>query len=103
MRDDPSPQVRVSAAESLINLDRHTHTAVSYLDRTLARHPDVRVRLQAINALTFIDRDIARRALPAVEAAAVSEDEYLHHAGRYPKLVLDGTYTPSSGLYEPVS
>ncbi|MFI9780780.1 sulfatase-like hydrolase/transferase [Streptomyces sp. NPDC051956] len=103
LRTDASPQVRISAAETLIRQGHHVSEAVDFLGRTLAEHADVRVRLQAINALTFIDTDLARPARPAIEAAATSKDEYLHNAGRYLTFVLDGTYTPSSPVYEPVT
>ncbi|MFG3371272.1 sulfatase-like hydrolase/transferase [Streptomyces sp. NPDC090032] len=103
LRTDVSPQVRISAAETLIRQGHHVSEAVDFLGRTLAEHADVRVRLQAINALTFIDTDLARPARPAIEAAATSKDEYLHNAGRYLTFVLDGTYTPSSPVYEPVA
>lgn len=103
LRTDASPQVRISAAETLIGQGHHVGEAVDFLARTLAEHADPRVRLQAINALTFIETDLARPARAAIEAAAVSRDEYLHNAGRYLKFVLDGTYTPSSPVYEPAT
>ncbi|MFE6759977.1 sulfatase-like hydrolase/transferase [Streptomyces sp. NPDC057684] len=103
LRTDASPQVRISAAETLIRHGQQVAEAIDFLGRTLAEHADARVRLQAINALTFIDPDLARPARAAIEAAATSKDEYLHNAGRYLKFVLDGTYTPSSPVYEPVA
>ncbi|WP_327657625.1 sulfatase-like hydrolase/transferase [Streptomyces sp. NBC_00483] len=102
LRTDASPQVRISAAETLVRGGHRVSEAVEFLSRTLAGHPDVRIRLQAINALTFVDPDLARPARSAIEAAATSKDEYLHNAGRYLRFVLDGTYTPTSPVYEPV-
>ncbi|QKW22356.1 sulfatase-like hydrolase/transferase [Kitasatospora sp. NA04385] len=103
LQRDSSPQVRIAAAESLVNLGRRTDEAVAFLAKTLGEHANPFVRLQAINALTFIDAETARPAYPAVAAAALSPNEYLHNAGRYLKFVLDGTYTPSSRVYEPVA
>ncbi|MEB8338245.1 sulfatase-like hydrolase/transferase [Streptomyces endophyticus] len=102
LRTDASPQVRISAAETLIRGGHRVSEAVDFLSRTLTEHTDARVRLQAINALTYIDPDLARPARAAIETAATSKDEYLHNAGRYLRLVLDGTYTPTSPVYEPV-
>ncbi|MFJ9174046.1 sulfatase-like hydrolase/transferase [Streptomyces sp. NPDC102360] len=102
LRTDTSPQVRVVAAETLIRHGHLVDEAVAFLGHTLAEHTDVRVRLQAINALTFIAPDLARPARSAIEAAATDKDEYLHNTGRYLRFVLDGTYTPSSPVYEPV-
>ncbi|MCX4834824.1 sulfatase-like hydrolase/transferase [Streptomyces sp. NBC_01016] len=102
LRTDASPQVRISSAETLVRGGHRVSEAIEFLSRTLAGHPDVRIRLQAINALTFVDPDLARPARSAIEAAATSKDEYLHNAGRYLRFVLDGTYTPTSPVYEPV-
>ncbi|MGW6057864.1 sulfatase-like hydrolase/transferase [Streptomyces sp. NPDC055189] len=102
LRRDDSPQVRISTAETLIHHGHHATEAIRFLSRTLTEHPNARVRLQAINALTFIDPELARPARAAIEAAATSKDEYLHNAGRYLRFVLDGTYTPSSPVFEPV-
>ncbi|WP_067483308.1 sulfatase-like hydrolase/transferase [Actinomadura hibisca] len=94
---DPSPQVRVVAAETLARLG-HTSRPIAYLTETLDGHADPRVRLQAINALTYLG-DAARPALPAIERAAESKDEYLRNAGRYLRLVLTGAYVPSSPIF----
>jgi hypothetical protein len=71
---------------------------VPYLTETLSRHADVRVRLQALNALTYIGA-AARPALPAIIGASLSTDEYLRRAARYLLLTLTGTYTPSAPIY----
>jgi arylsulfatase A-like enzyme len=93
MREDTSPQVRVVAAEAVANLTEGAQ-AVAVLAELLEHHPHPRVRLQALNALTFIG-DKARPARAAIGRAARSDDEYLIDAGRYLELVLDGTYKPS--------
>lgn len=93
MNNDASPQVRVVAAEAVANLTDSAQ-AVAVLSDLLEHHPHPRVRLQALNALTFIG-DKARLARDAIGRAARSDDEYLIDAGRYLELVLDGTYKPS--------
>ena len=52
------------------------------------------VRLQAINALTFLGEQ-ARTALAAIERAAAGEQELLRSAGRYLSAVLTGRYDPT--------
>ncbi|GAA4216865.1 hypothetical protein GCM10022253_14170 [Sphingomonas endophytica] len=94
MHDDPSPQVRVVASEAVANLTDGVE-AVTLLVDLLERHPHPRVRLQALNALTFIGNK-AQPARAAIGRAARSDDEYLIDAGRYLELVLDGTYKPST-------
>ena len=99
LEDEPSPQVRVVIAEALAGLGRATE-AVPFLAGTLDRHPDPRVRLQALNALTYLG-DAAEPALPAIERAAFSTDEYLRNAGRYLSLVLHNAYRPKNWVYIP--
>lgn len=97
MEDDPSPQVRIVAAET-VGRTGDADRAVEILGELLDTHPNVRIRLQAVNALTFIGEE-ARGARGAINRAASSGDEYLRNAGRYLSLVLDGPYTPSSPVF----
>jgi hypothetical protein len=65
---------------------------------TVDTHANPRVRLQALNAFTYV----GVAALPymdVVERAATSSDEYIRNAGRYLRFVLTGTYTPSSPVF----
>jgi arylsulfatase A-like enzyme len=94
---DASASVRVVAAEALARLG-HTGRSLRYLAETLDTHPDVRVQLQAINALTYVGV-AALPYLAVVERAAASTDEYVRNAGRYLRFVLTGTYTPSSPVF----
>lgn len=72
----------------------------SAIREVLSTHPDARVRLQALNALTFIGEP-ARAVLPIIERAIESAgDEYVRSAGRYLSFILRGTYTPSSPVYQ---
>nr|WP_225993869.1 HEAT repeat domain-containing protein [Actinomadura rudentiformis] len=95
--DDSSPQVRIVAAEALAVLGR-TERSVPFLADTLSEHADLKVRLQAVNALTYIG-PAALPALPAIKRAAFSTDEYLRGAARYLQLVLTGAYTPGSIIW----
>jgi hypothetical protein len=94
---ESSVYVRIPLAEALARLG-HTFHSVQFLAETLDTHANPRVRLQAINALTYV----GVAALPfkdVVERAATATDEYVRNAGRYLKFVLDGTYTPSSPVF----
>ena len=95
---DSSPQVRIVAAEALAWLGA-ADPSVRYLGEVLSTHSDARVRLQAVNALTFIGAP-ARAVLPIIERAVESaDDEYVRSAARYLSFTLHGTYTPSSQVY----
>jgi len=96
---ETSPQVRIVIAETLALLGR-TGDAVRHLADTLDGHPDKKVRLQALNALTYIG-PAARPALPSIARAAFADDEYLRNAGRYLWHVLNGTYRPALSAYLP--
>ena len=93
MRGDPLPQNRVAAAEAVARI-APSPEAVTILADLLDQAPLMPVRLQAINALTFLGEQ-ARAALPAIERAAAGEQEFLRSAGRYLSAVLTGRYDPS--------
>ena len=94
---DASAHVRVVVAEALARLG-HTGRPVDFLAATIDSHENPRVRLQALNAFTYVGV-AALRHMPVVERAATSSDEYLRTAGRYLRFVLTGTYTPSSPVF----
>lgn len=98
MRDDPVPQVRVVAAEAVAALGGASEP-VRLLAVLVDRSPSWQVQLQALNALTFIGAP-AKAALPTVQKAAESEQEYVRNAGRYLSAVLTGTYTPSMPIFD---
>lgn len=99
LKKDASPSVRIVAAESLASIGA-ADDAVRYLGSVVDSQLDARVRLQAVNALTFIG-EAARPALPELERAVASaQDEYVRNAARYLILVLRGTYTPESPIYQ---
>jgi arylsulfatase A-like enzyme len=93
MRDDPLVQNRVAAAEAVARL-APSPEAVTILADLLDQAPLLPVRLQAINALTFLGEQ-ARTALAAIERAAAGEQELLRSAGRYLSAVLTGRYDPT--------
>jgi hypothetical protein len=97
LETDPSVHVRVVAAEALARLG-HTGRPVDFLAATIDAHENPRVRLQALNAFTYIGV-AALRHMPVVERAATSSDEYVRNAGRYLRFVLTGTYTPASPVF----
>jgi arylsulfatase A-like enzyme len=94
---DVSIPVRIAAAECLVFLGS-PDAPVRYLAEVVASPGNPRVRLQALNALTFIGEP-ARQALAAIRAAVGDPDTYISSAARYLSLVLEGAYTPASQIY----
>lgn len=94
---DSSTPVRIVAAELLASLGP-AEAPVRYLGELVGSPSNARIRLQALNALTFIGEP-ARQALAAIKAAARDNDTYVASAGRYLSLVLEGAYTPASQIY----
>lgn len=97
MRDDPSAPVRVVAAEASTHLGDAAE-AVGVLGQLADRGP-WQVRLQALNALTYVG-EAARHALPVIRRCADDDQEYLRSAGRYLAAVLDGTFTPQTQVFD---
>ena len=98
MRTDTSPFVKIVAAEALATLGEPDEP-VQALSALLDSPPSWQVQLHAINALTFIGT-LAKPALPSVQRAAESEQEYVRNAGRYLTAVLEGRYTPSYPVFD---
>jgi hypothetical protein len=97
LAEDNSVYVKIPVAEALARLG-HPTKAAAFLADAVDNGAGVRIKLQALNALTCI----GTAALPhkaVVDRAAVSSDEYLKNAGRYLKFVLDGSYTPQTPIY----
>ncbi len=97
LETDPSVHVRIVVAEALGRLG-HSGRPVDFLAQTIDTHASPRVRLQALNAFTYVGV-AALRHTPVVERAATSGDEYVRNAGRYLRFVLTGTYTPASPVF----
>jgi hypothetical protein len=97
LESDSSVHVRIVVAEALARLG-HSGRPVDVLAETIDTHENPRVKLQAINAFTYVGV-AALRHMPVVERVATSSDEYVRNAGRYLRFVLTGTYTPASPIF----
>ncbi|MBR7742681.1 sulfatase-like hydrolase/transferase [Phycicoccus sp. BSK3Z-2] len=96
---DPSPHVRVPAAELLARIG-NADVSVAVLGELAAPGEHLRLRLQAVNALTYVG-EAAHAAREVVGLAATqTDDQYLRNAGRYLAAVLDGSYTPESRVFD---
>lgn len=98
MAGDTSPYVRVVAAEALAGLGQ-APSAVEALAGLTSGAQAPPVQLMALNALTFVG-DEAKAALPVIEQAALSKDQYVRSAGRYLAAVLRGEYRPDYRVFE---
>lgn len=98
MHGEPSPQVRIVAAEALTYLGDPAEP-VSVLASFVESRQRMPVRLQALNALTFLG-EASRPALPAITRAAEDEQPYIRSAGRYLKAILDGSYDPATPMID---
>ncbi|GAA1018773.1 hypothetical protein Aple_026160 [Acrocarpospora pleiomorpha] len=94
---EQSPHVKVVLSELLSKLGSD-RPAVTWLTDTLDNHQNIRVRLQAVNALTYLGA-AALPALPALDRAVAGSDQFLRNCGRYLGLVLRGEYTPETQLF----
>ncbi|MFD7224021.1 sulfatase-like hydrolase/transferase [Streptomyces sp. NPDC059892] len=97
-----TPQVKIAAAELLARLDR-PDTAVPYLSGIITAGTHARVRLQAVNALTYIPAAYAKEALDALDFAVTADDEYVRGAATYLRLVLRGDYEPRPEVQQEIS
>ncbi|MFJ4167574.1 sulfatase-like hydrolase/transferase [Microbacterium sp. NPDC089698] len=97
--EDPDPSVVIPAAEALARI-AGDEAAYRVLAGILRDHDSVWSRLEAANALTFLDLDRVRPHRDAVETAAGCGHEYLGSAARYLLFQLDGTYTPDSVVFD---
>ncbi|MFD8531107.1 sulfatase-like hydrolase/transferase [Streptosporangium canum] len=93
--DDPCAQVRIATAEALIHVGLAA-LGVARLVGELAGPP--RVRLQAVNALTYAGA-AAAEALPHLEPLTEDDDTYVRSAARYLVWSLRGEYMPSSPVF----
>ena len=84
-------------AEALARLG-HTGRPAAFLAETLDTHESPRVRLLALDALTYVGV-AALPHLAVIQRAAESSDQLIRNAGRYLNFVLTGTYTPSSPVF----
>lgn len=99
LEKDASTSVRIAAAEALVPLGS-AERAVRYLGEVADSKVDPRVRLQALNSLTYVG-DAARQVLAAIDRVfETAPDEYIKTAARYLSLRLRGEYTPETQIYQ---
>lgn len=98
MRDDPSPYVRIVAAEAVARLG-DDGSAVRVLAALVDAAPSWQVQLHAINALGFAGKGM-EGAIETIRRAARGENDYVRTVGRYLEAVITGNYTPASQIFE---
>jgi arylsulfatase A-like enzyme len=98
LRNDASRAVRIVAAESLCAIGPDPE-AVGVLAGLLGSDAGMPVRLQSINALTYIGAQ-AMLALPTIRKAAEDENEYIRNASRYLSAKLEGRYDPAMPIFD---
>lgn len=97
LASESEPTVWIALAEALghaHDADRQARALVAFLEGST----NPRLRLQALNALTYLPHDPAL-SLPLVQRLAEDSDEYVRGAAGYLALTLDGTYTPQSRIF----
>ncbi|MEL7730414.1 HEAT repeat domain-containing protein [Citromicrobium bathyomarinum] len=94
---ESTPQVRVVLTEGLAHVG-HTDLGVAELASLLSDDQPEMVRLQALNALTWLDDPSP--AMPMVERL-VDDRGYLGRAATYLARVQDETFDPSASLLPP--
>ncbi|NML08077.1 sulfatase [Sphingomonas sp. G-3-2-10] len=92
MARDSSLSTRIVAAEALAGLGK-ADGAVAFLASVLDGTSNTPVRLQAVNALTFVG-SAATPARPSVVRGTQDNDIGIRSASRYLLAQLDGTYRP---------
>lgn len=90
--------VGIPAAEALARATGEP-AAFDALAAWAAAEQPLWTRLEAVNALTYLDRERVAAHAAVVRDAAASSDEYLGSAGRYLEYQLDGTYSPDSEVF----
>lgn len=98
MRNDPSAQVRVAAAEACAGIDMGEEAAATLAGLLAASQP-MPVRLQAVNVLTRIGPP-AHAALAILRTMLTDEVEYLRNAAQYLIQQLDGSYDPHKPIFD---
>jgi arylsulfatase A-like enzyme len=98
MRDDPAPQVRIVAAEAVAGIAA-PEEPVRLLATLVDQPSSWQVQLQALNALTFIGA-AGKLALPSIQRATGSDQEYIQRSSSYLAAVLTGTYSPAKPTFD---
>ena len=99
MQADAVTQNRVVAAEAVAAIAPSPDAIAALAAIVDGTAPPI-VKLQALNALTFLG-DQAKAVLPTIKrAATVAETEYTKNAARYLEAVLEGRYEPGYPVFE---
>jgi len=98
MAGDPSPQVRVAAAEACAAAGR-ADAAAAVLTALLDPTHSTPVRLQAVNALTRVG-PAARAAMVPLRAMMDDETDYLRNAAQFLIETLEGRYDPHKPIFD---
>lgn len=99
MRSDTSDFVKIVSAEAAAKLMTVPDEAINILADLVERSSVWQVQLHALNALTFLGK-MAKPAAPMIARAALSEQEYIRSAARYAVAMLDGSYMPSTQIFD---
>ncbi|MDF2894127.1 MAG: sulfatase [Rhodococcus erythropolis] len=99
---DDDAAVRVPAAEALarLHVGKEGHTAYRTLVTTATSDESVAIRLEAVNALTWLNLEVVTTFKIEIATVAHSDDPYLRSAGRYLLSVLDGKYVPTYPVFD---
>jgi len=97
MRADPSPHVRVAAAEAVANLTKEDEPVLKLAELAGDGQP-LPVRLLAVNALTYIGN--ARPALAALKAIEKGAKGDLSVGTKYLIALIEGSYDPAIPLID---
>lgn len=95
---EQSAQVRIVLAEALAGVGGAVE-GVEILTALIAPDMAMPVRLQAVNALTYVGEP-ARAALPQLRVAAEDQDAFLRNASLFLVQTLEGTYDPSKPIFD---
>lgn len=93
LETEPEDHVRCALAEALAGAGR-PGLARQVLVEILQRRSGDKVQLRALNVLTILSPDQLRPARAAIAGVAEGGEEYLHRAGKYLLLKIDGDYRP---------
>ncbi|MCW2364591.1 arylsulfatase A-like enzyme [Sphingobium sp. B7D2B] len=99
MAADPSPQVRIAAAEAATHLGLG-EAGVRALAGLLDASQSEPVRLQAINGLTYCAPDLAKQVLPQISAARSDPYLFVRSCALYLEAKLTDRYQPSMPIFE---
>lgn len=93
------PDVAIPAAEAHARLTG-VGAGSTALGTLIAPEHHHLIRLEALNALTYLGVAHAAPFAEDVRTASIDDDEYIRNAGRYLVAQLDGDYTPETPVFD---